>query len=304
MATLNNNFVALLQQYPLPRSFHAFLAVICTITLFASTPTAHAQIRSGTIIVVGFSKHKIVVAADSRMTEEDATHHDDICKITLLNDRFVFVASGRFIDRTRGVVGWDAAREARTAFLSTRRQTTGRVNGDFVSDVARVWGTLMERNIGEYIRPQELSKLDPKKIYVEGIFIGPDDNGNVQAVDERLVYRSENKAVVRKPWSHYPNSSDVMIYSVIGEPGVLEELKEGKTKRAQTEAKITKELAGKWNKAEADARMAIRFVELTIKYAPPVKVGGPKGVGGHVEAVELNGDGAPRWINPRNCPAK
>lgn len=39
---------------------------------------------SATTIVVGFSKTKVVIAADSRLTNEDGTHQDTSCKITAL----------------------------------------------------------------------------------------------------------------------------------------------------------------------------------------------------------------------------
>ena len=69
-----------------------------------------------TTIVIGFSKSKIVIAADSRRGDENKHFQDDGCKITVLNDKFLFTNSGRYIDRANGVLGWDVSNEAKIAF--------------------------------------------------------------------------------------------------------------------------------------------------------------------------------------------
>ena len=64
------------------------LLVLLTARSFARNTTVHT--KSGTIVVVGASTVKIVIAADSRVDYDSGSYDDHGCKITVLSDKFVF----------------------------------------------------------------------------------------------------------------------------------------------------------------------------------------------------------------------
>ena len=99
--------------------------------LIATGAKAHA-----TTIVIGYSKDKIVVAAESRRGDEGKSYVDDACKITALNDRFLFTISGRIDDTTGRVFGWDASEQAKAAFARVWKLP---LEFTPVLDVASVW---------------------------------------------------------------------------------------------------------------------------------------------------------------------
>ena len=112
--------------------------------LFALIPVVIQSVTpaTGTVIVYGFSKNKIVIASDSRATNEDGSYLDDFCKITELNKTMVFTVSGRFADITGGRVGWDADLEAKRAIAEVaKRQPNPKHPSSlyFVGDTATLW---------------------------------------------------------------------------------------------------------------------------------------------------------------------
>lgn len=69
-------------------------AFVVSCALFGLTlPTCGAQISVGTTVVVGMSKTKIVVAADSRGASAKGKYQDT-CKIVRLNHNLVFASTG------------------------------------------------------------------------------------------------------------------------------------------------------------------------------------------------------------------
>jgi hypothetical protein len=73
------------------------IALLC---LFVIGPNVFAQIESGTVILIGYSKNKIIVAADSRMADEGKAPSDDKCKITALGNKIVFTAPDNRLRKT------------------------------------------------------------------------------------------------------------------------------------------------------------------------------------------------------------
>jgi hypothetical protein len=70
--------------------FYAFALLLTTVESFALNTV---KTKSGTIVVFGVSKNKIVVAADSRSSGRNAAG-DHQCKIITLNDRTAFSSNG------------------------------------------------------------------------------------------------------------------------------------------------------------------------------------------------------------------
>jgi hypothetical protein len=88
-----------------------FLLIVCR--------CAWSQERGTTVIVVGSSKEKIIIAADSRATKGDGSHKDDFCKIVELGDDVIFAATG-IVSDSSGIlpedVKFDVYSAARQAY--------------------------------------------------------------------------------------------------------------------------------------------------------------------------------------------
>jgi hypothetical protein len=262
----------------------ALAAFLITLPIFSLS-----QITSGTIIVLGYSKHKVVIAADSRMVD-GAKHHDDVCKIAALNNKFIFLPTGRIIDITKGVEGWEATREARTVLSATLQRNNGHNPPNLVLLVGSQWADIMQQNISSHIRPSELASLIPNQTYVDGTFIGLTEEGDIQIAYERLRYRSQVKAILREPGG-MGLVPDGMVYTALGgHTPLFNEFWQRTTKRAQIEGRRTDREAKKWNKRDADALLAVRLAGLVIKYSTDKDVAGP------VDAAELQTNGTMRWI--------
>ena len=134
---------------------------------------------SATTIVVGYSKSKIVIAADSRLSKEDGTYQDTSCKIAALSDQFLFASSGRAVDVTNHKLGWDVAQLAKDALtdVSKRKPNAAR---PFAGDVADLWQDLVGQNISNNIRSTEFARLVPNQTFVNGVFLGLGPAGDVQ----------------------------------------------------------------------------------------------------------------------------
>jgi hypothetical protein len=274
-------------------TYKKFLPILI---LFLNLPGASAQVKSGTIIVIGYSKQKVVVAADSREELKPGVYHDDACKITALNDKIIFLASGRTSDVTGGIRGWDSIREAKTALADVLHEPTADGAG-FIPRLAVRWASLIGLNIAQHLRPEEELSLNDGQIYVDGTFFGLNREREIEGAYERLRYTRALHSIQAHP-PDVVSLPDQMMYSAVGgERDIALEFKEGKTERAQREAKSTVIKARNWSPADSDALMAKRLVELTIQYTLH-----PDHVGGDIDVAELSPKSGVRWIYRKpNC---
>src|ERR1700684_939036 len=95
-----------------------------------------AQSVTGTVVVIGWSRTKIVVAVDSRGFDDNEKYRDDICKIVRLDDHSVFTAAGNIIHAHNGRALWNAQKEAIHAFQEAKNAGTQRL----LKIAARNWG--------------------------------------------------------------------------------------------------------------------------------------------------------------------
>ena len=91
--------------------------------------------------------------------------------------------------------------------------------------------------------------------------------------------------------------SDQMAYTSVGSgQQLVSEFAGLSSERAQAEWIATQNQKINWPSEEADVRMAMRLVQLVIKYDTDKDVGGP------IDAVELNKGGTVHWIQRKsNC---
>lgn len=279
-------------------NMEVFAMFIC---FLASTANAVAQFESGTVILIGYSKNKIIMAADSRAGDEGKAPTDDACKITTLNKKLVFSATGRIFDKTNGIIGWNAPEQAKQAFTQISNQRP--VPSDsFTRDVTLLWAELVTQNIANHIRPEEYATLRPHHLYLDGIFAGIGPTGNIQTgyvvigsdIPSGPGSRRMGFTQVREM-----SLSDTVDYFVLGgHAKTLNEFISATTRRARAEKAVTLKQSRTWPFLDADARMAIRLTELIIKYADH-----PENVHGPVDAVEVDNGGTMRWVQRKpNCP--
>lgn len=268
------------------------------ILLLVIEVNAAAQFDTGTVIIVGYSHDKILVAADSRQVGEKGEHVDDGCKITALNNDFFFSATGRARDVTHGVVGWSASDQAKEVFDATPKELRTPRN------VALSWGKIMENKIDRYIRPEEKAELTPRKVYLTGLFagIGPAGDTEIAEVNvEPVVVNGKKVFGITMPSDYLaqvPALADNMNYIVIGrEADLFNEFFYASSKRAKSEQVITIKESKKWTHDETDARLIIRVMELILRYSDH-----PEYVGGPIDAAQLYKGRTIRWIQRKpNC---
>jgi hypothetical protein len=280
---------------PNPKTLSTIACVLLT------GANAIAQVRSGTVVLIGYSKNKIVIAADSRQAEEGGPYHDDACKITALNNKFVFTATGRIFDvAADGRIWWNAPTQAREAFASASKQS--RLPGHTLArDATDLWSQAMRENIASHIRPQEFATLRPNSNYVDGFFAGLGTTGDVQtgyAVIGPVVDPAAGRRAMGSTTTNEMSLNNTISYLVLGEgTTIFHEFFDAATPRARAETVITRKQSKKWSRSEADARMVIRMTELIIQYADY-----PDYVHGPVDAAEIDKGGTVHWIQRKpNC---
>jgi hypothetical protein len=108
------------------------------------TYSASAQTGYGSVVIISFTKSKVIVAADSRASDlsgrkaPDDTH----CKLFELGNRIVFASTGaavRMPNRPTDLA-WDNSEIAKIAFQSTR------ISKGSVAQIAETWGKLVKDN--------------------------------------------------------------------------------------------------------------------------------------------------------------
>jgi hypothetical protein len=156
------------------RYAHANFLIVLMLLLPMSS--AVSQVKSGTVVIIGHSKQKVVIAADSRQVDDDGPgYHDDGCKIIALNDKLIFAAAGKIRADIGETVYWDSAREARTALTDTRR-LDGDKPGYFLNRVSAKWGALLGTKIASSIPPTYAHSVSDNLILVDGLLIGIDES--------------------------------------------------------------------------------------------------------------------------------
>jgi hypothetical protein len=204
---------------------------LVNLTLVLCTPLAYAQIESGTVVVVGYSKKKVIVAADSRETNDDGAYRDTACKIAALNDKLIFTATGRAKFISRDVSLWDATREARTALMNTQKLNSDKV-GDFLDRVAARWGVLLGTNIATNMQ-RDASKLSDEQVLVDGMFIGLDENRELHISHEIIRAKIiENATEIQADGVKVVTILDKTIFRALGEGDISDEFELGKSTRS------------------------------------------------------------------------
>jgi hypothetical protein len=243
------------------------------------------QSASGTVVVIGWSQTKIVLAVDSRGFDDAGKHRDDICKIVRLDDHSVFTAAGNIIHAHDGRALWDAQDAVRRAFKDAQKAGSSRV----LRSAARTWGEHMVASINQALvaDPSGSTKMVEGNIFLTGVFAGF-QNGATALYQVEIAFDPATRQAREKFYAERPRAT--VHFAALGRNEIVSEVAADKTHFARVEQR-------KWAASERsialrdrDARWAMRLVQLTMEYHPhKIDVGGP------TDALEITRRGI-RWV--------
>jgi hypothetical protein len=240
---------------------------------------------TGTVVVIGWSQTKIVVAVDSRGFDDKGTYRDDICKIVRLDHYSVFTAAGNIIHARSGRVLWDAQEEASDAFKAARQTAGPRV----LKTAARHWGEQMVASINESLQadPSGSKLMLENNTFLTGVFIGF-QKGSTAMYQVEIVFDLGTRQAKQNFYTerHRPE----VHFAALGRNEIVSEVIMDQTHFARTEQRKWAASQSNISFKDRDVRWAIRLVQLTMAYHPQkIDVGGP------IDALEITRSGI-RWV--------
>lgn len=256
-------------------------------TMSCALNTAVVKV-SGTIVVFGVSKNKIVVAADSRGKDEAGEYADHQCKIITLSDKFIFASNGMAALRLDEISDppqqrfqiMDVNKEARIAF-----EAIPPMSQDFLAKIAINWG----ENISQ-IFEREIKRWGPKMVLgeaaegpiINGYFFGLSPTGGLSLYMEN-IYRSGN-GISFDPQPKVTPLSDVVAWAL-----------QGRTELAQKErSEWDRRSISLPNSEDRDVLRAILWVQLTLDANPRNhEIGGP------IDSLTVTPTGGIRWYHQK-----
>jgi hypothetical protein len=293
-----------------------FARTVLVVSCILLSTQAWAQVRSGSIVVIGRSRQRIVLAADSRTNLGGGKFEDSACKITALGGSLIFAATGIVGDSSYllpEALRFDATQEARKVFLLHSLTAENLLDLGTVGTIASNWGAIMSAHfraaaeaspasLQEWMKRVTLSHESP---FIVGIFAGLEPDGEISVYSVQVDYaRSSEGTAPVEPYfltsMSIPDESAnaFPLLKAFGMPEIFNEMSDAKSDRAKQEISARQSLQ---ESLPADAfarRQVIRMVDLTIAYHPK-----PEFVGGRIDAIELSRDGTAHWIQRKeDCP--
>jgi 20S proteasome alpha/beta subunit len=257
-------------------SFYAVLLLLLTVTSFALDTAV--KTKSGTIVVFGLSKNKIVVAAESRSTGEESGDHQ--CKIITFDDRSVFASNGlagAWIELisppSKRIVIMDANKEARIAFGSVPL-----IANDSLRKVALQWGRNVSHKLNAAIVKYGLQSVfgsRTKNPVVNGYFFGLSPKGVLVLYMENILRHGNDVSFDSEPKAI--SLTDTMGYSGQGLfSDSIAELAQGKTDWAKREAIRRQSRLAIAPKDDWDVLTAVSLIQSVLDaHSDSREVGGP-----------------------------
>ncbi len=270
------------------------------ITILAMTSVvllepAGMNIKSGTTVIVGISPKRIVIAADSRLTDRQTEKHDDnACKIMALRGQLIFAMTGTsqaYALDSSGRVLWDGHDVLRTtadAFPS---------DSSLIDGLPDKWAASM---LPIFASVAPFAKWTPGFI-ATGVFGGVGKTG--QLVLKQVAFNYDPSSLENLTASvqtlsgiSTPGSEGEMNYGAFGLSNIVQEFLTQMSFRAKDEADSWRFEMSASSEQEREWRKAARLADLAVAYEP----GGE--VGGNIDVVELTAAG-PRWLQRKpQCP--
>jgi hypothetical protein len=161
------------------------------------------EVEVGTVIVMGLSRDKIVLAADSRntlvtsLTRPDGTvgqkldYDDTACKLTQLTPKILFAAAGLVVAKNTipSTVLYDAHKLARMAARNYRSASQeNQLPGDALAAIATRWAWDVDFRLHHGFANGWKPIWTSEGLFLEGIFAGLEPNGELGFAVAKLVY--------------------------------------------------------------------------------------------------------------------
>lgn len=267
----------------------ALFAVLVSVSL---APRAWTQTESGTVVVFGYSKEKVIVAADSRVTFGLEGHDDTQCKVAALGNKVIFATGG-----VAGLPdGWTPAAEARRAFeaVAPGAWDTG--------PIANRWaaGAVKRLKAEAAIRPEQLIKHTENNILLIGVFAAAQQDDKISVNVRMLTYSQEGGSIYIGFDSVVFGPNVEMDIQGFGRTEIVDEFVHPVTPRAKREAEQWARESMRFSPDRRDQLRIIRLVDLTLAYHPRSET-----MHGPIDAVELRRGGQITWIQRKaNCAAE
>ena len=265
--------------------------------------TASAQIRSGTVIVLGISHDKVIVAGDSRGLIKGQAPYDHVCKIIALGTRLVFTESGLAADIHTVAVSqdWNAAKDASRAFGHFQ---ASKAKTDVVDQVSTVWLISMKRRYFRLLQThtREVLARDGDGL-ITSFFVGLDAQGRIRArqieisFDRAAEESGKPKLLVHNTLWEITNENT---FTLTGHGEIGYEFATEASTRAKTEAQRWALEMMNHRGEDPDVLTAIHLVDVSETYAPK-----DWGIGGPIDVVEIFPNTGVHWIQRKpECTAE
>ncbi|MGD0403975.1 MAG: hypothetical protein ABSB66_12360 [Candidatus Acidiferrales bacterium] len=246
-------------------------AVVLALASSLGAEAGGGQSAAGTVVVIGLSQTKIVIAVDSRGFDDAGKYRDDICKIVRLDDHSVFTAAGNIIHASNGHALWDAQDEARHAFKDAQKAGSSRL----LRAAAMEWGERMVASINQALvaDPAGSTKMVEDNIFLTGVFAGV-QNGAMALYQVEIAFDPATRQAREKFYAERPRPT--MHFAALGRNEIVTEVVADKTHFARVEQRNWAVAERSIALRDRDVRWAMRLVQLTAEYHPKkIDVGGP-----------------------------
>jgi hypothetical protein len=274
-------------------------------------PPAASQVQSGTVLILGYSKAKVFMVADSRVTHLSGKVDNTQCKIAALGDKLLFgvVNIEGFEANIVLLHSWTAVGEARKVFEIEKVRKSGSID-----TLSAYWASAVQGDLVELIKYDSeavihsIEREGPVLMY--GVFAGQDADGTLAARVVTMacentrkefpctvdLIRQHRAVLTVQQYRLVPDSR--LQLQPFGVTATFLKFDNPWSKLSVDDRRKWESILPRGNIKDADVRRAMKFVDLTIAYDPNRNL-----VGGDVHAAEIRRGGPVRWLPSKpDCP--
>jgi hypothetical protein len=270
-----------------------FVLLSLFLTPCLAAPQSDSESRKGTVVVIGHSKRKIVVAADSRAVAISG-FSDSMCKIMELSKHSVFTGAGSAVHGDGKTVYWNAYVEAVLAF----KEAQGSDDPDVLRTAATNWGNRFTTVVNQALKvdPTGSLQLVHENRVFNGSFLGF-ENGVAETYQVEIIF--DPLTGQAKKLVDVGRQEATLLFGAAGRNEVVVEVFQGRSDFGKSEQRKWGMFVQGIPPKDRDVYWAMRLVELTMAYHP-----NKSEVGGPIDAVEITAQGI-RWIQCKpQCPCQ
>jgi hypothetical protein len=270
-----------------------------------SATFSSAQAGHGTIIILDFSKDKLSIAADSRITFDDRPPDDSFCKIEVFRHRIVFTQMGSIGYDPGSADPFPSWRNSELAHRAVREMRSPDKDPDVeLRDIASIWASSLALYWNRAYRTSPdavIRTAKPGGDLLTGAAFAEARNGLIhwKFVGVGLnptLNPPQVQAFTANLRDCWPCGEGEKVCAM-ARPPVAKEFCTQSTERGKDEAAHWHPSPELESKISRETLHAARLVDLTDAFDP---IGG---LGGKTDALELHNDGTINWVFRKpNCP--